>query len=286
MLPAQPRRRLRRRRECCSPWASSPRCSRRSASGKGQVMDAAMTDGAALLSSMMYGLRGTWTLEQRARQRTCSTGARTSTTRTSAPTASTSRSAPSSRNSTPPFARAVASPVAVFDAQTRSGAMAASEGSLAAIFLTRARASGARTSMGRHVRRAGARLGRGTSTRTTLREGPSSRSMASPSPPRHLASAARPHPFQNPRASPATTRARSCRHGACRKASSAGYCLPARTSSCPATRRHSEFRPDTDIGSERRSRHESPGIGQRRHQVGDARCGAGKPPVWKKVPPR
>ena len=43
---AQPGRRLRRRRRASSPSACSPRCSRRARSGKGQVVDAAIFDGA------------------------------------------------------------------------------------------------------------------------------------------------------------------------------------------------------------------------------------------------
>jgi len=69
------------------------------ASGKGQVVDAAMVDGASALMTMMYGAfqSGFW---HNARGATCSTVAPTSTVSTRPPTASTSRSARSSHSST------------------------------------------------------------------------------------------------------------------------------------------------------------------------------------------
>ena len=71
-------------------------------SGEGQVVDAAMVDGAAVLMTMFWGMQAGRHLRRgRAAARTCSTPAPTSTTSTSAPTASTSRSARSSRSSTP-----------------------------------------------------------------------------------------------------------------------------------------------------------------------------------------
>ncbi len=68
--------------------------------GKGQVIDCAMSDGAASLMAMFYGFKaaGGW---KESGARTCSTAAPTSTTPTSAATASGSRSAPSSPSSTP-----------------------------------------------------------------------------------------------------------------------------------------------------------------------------------------
>ena len=71
-------------------------------SGEGQVVDAAMVDGTAILMSMFWAYVADRRVRREpARRRTCSTPAPTSTTRTSAPTASTSRSARSSRSSTP-----------------------------------------------------------------------------------------------------------------------------------------------------------------------------------------
>ena len=71
-------------------------------SGEGQVVDAAMVDGAATLMTMFWAMLADRGVRRgRARGRTCSTPAPTSTTCTSAPTGSTSRSARSSRSSTP-----------------------------------------------------------------------------------------------------------------------------------------------------------------------------------------
>ena len=79
-------------------------------SGRGQIVDAAMTDGAALLSAMFYGmeaagngapLRGENLLD----------GGRTSTTRTPAPTASTSPWARSSHKFMPRCANCAASTI-------------------------------------------------------------------------------------------------------------------------------------------------------------------------------
>ena len=60
----------------------------RAVSGQGQVIDAAMVEGAALLATPFFGYlqTGAWT---RSAARTSSTAARRSTTPTSAPTAST-----------------------------------------------------------------------------------------------------------------------------------------------------------------------------------------------------
>ena len=71
-------------------------------SGKGQVVDTAMVDGAAVLMSMFWAFTRDGACSTRtAAAPTCSTPAPTSTTSTGAPTASTSRSARSSRSSTP-----------------------------------------------------------------------------------------------------------------------------------------------------------------------------------------
>ena len=71
-------------------------------SGAGQVIDAAMVDGAAVLMTMIWTLHNAGLLRhQHGAAPTCSTPAPTSTTCTSAPTASTSRSDRSSRSSTP-----------------------------------------------------------------------------------------------------------------------------------------------------------------------------------------
>ena len=69
-------------------------------SGQGQVIDASMVDGSALLTTMFHSFiaMGVW---EDARGRTCSTRAPTSTTPTRPPTASTSRSVRSRRSSTP-----------------------------------------------------------------------------------------------------------------------------------------------------------------------------------------
>ena len=68
-------------------------------SGRGQVVDAAMVDGASLLAQMVWGLRGQGCGPTSAGP-TCSTGTPRSTTPTPAPTAGTWRSARSSRSST------------------------------------------------------------------------------------------------------------------------------------------------------------------------------------------
>ena len=69
-------------------------------SGQGQVVDAAMVDGASLLAQMIWALPRAGALGRRARTPTCSTAPRRSTTPTPAPTAGTSRSARWSRSST------------------------------------------------------------------------------------------------------------------------------------------------------------------------------------------
>ncbi len=70
-------------------------------SGEGQVVDAAMVDGTAVLTTFMHGMMAMGGLEGRAGESTCSTPAPTSTRSTSAPTAGSCRSARSSRSSTP-----------------------------------------------------------------------------------------------------------------------------------------------------------------------------------------
>jgi hypothetical protein len=105
----QPGGRLRRRRD-----AAGGRRARRAArsarsSGRGQVVDAAMTDGSALLMTMMYHSRP-WASGASSAAATSSTAAPTSTTPTAAPTASTFPSAPSSPSSTPSSCTRPASP--------------------------------------------------------------------------------------------------------------------------------------------------------------------------------
>jgi alpha-methylacyl-CoA racemase len=72
----------------------------RATSGEGQVVDAAMVDGAALLTAAMAPAY-TMGAFSRSEARTCSTPGRRSTTATRPRTASGSRSARSSRPSTP-----------------------------------------------------------------------------------------------------------------------------------------------------------------------------------------
>ncbi len=97
---AEPGRRLRRRRRCCSRSAWSARSSRRARPGEGQVIDAAMVDGAALLMTLVHGMRGRRPLVGRARDEL--PGLRRALLRRlrDARTAGMSRSARSSRSST------------------------------------------------------------------------------------------------------------------------------------------------------------------------------------------
>ena len=76
------------------------RAARGRGAGEGQVVDAAMVDGAALLMTPIYAMRRAAAGRTSAGS-TCSTAARPSTTPTSAPTGAGSRSARSSRSSTP-----------------------------------------------------------------------------------------------------------------------------------------------------------------------------------------
>ena len=69
--------------------------------GQGQVVDAAIVDGAAHLSTMFAGMLASGACAGAARRPTCSTAARRSTTSTRPPTASTWPSARWSRSSTP-----------------------------------------------------------------------------------------------------------------------------------------------------------------------------------------
>ena len=55
---AEPGRRLRRRRHVAGVRGAVRRCSRRKRSGQGQVVDAAMVDGAALLMALFYAMTG------------------------------------------------------------------------------------------------------------------------------------------------------------------------------------------------------------------------------------
>jgi alpha-methylacyl-CoA racemase len=129
-------------------------------SGKGQVVDAAMTDGAALLGAMMYGLRAFGSWSDRAK-RTCSMAARTSTTATPAPTASHRRSARSSRSSTPCCCKLAASPTIRSSMQAVDASpLAGVEAKLAALFATRTRDEWCALLEGqRRLLRAGARHG-------------------------------------------------------------------------------------------------------------------------------
>ena len=80
-------------------------------SGKGQVVDAAMTDGSALLLAAVVGMHGSGVWNDERGSNMLDSGA-TSTTRTSALTASTSRSDRSSRSSTPAAPRRRSLPAA------------------------------------------------------------------------------------------------------------------------------------------------------------------------------
>ena len=103
---------------CCSPSAWLRALLERRRSGQGQVVDAAMVDGAALLMTMFHGLRrhaasgrderGTNLLD---------TGAPLLRRLRDAPTASTSSSARSSRSSTPSCSSAPASPATTLPGQ-------------------------------------------------------------------------------------------------------------------------------------------------------------------------
>ena len=95
---AQPDRRLRRRRHAAGLRRGVRAAGGRAGPDEGQVIDAAMVDGAALLAAMIYGMLG-----QRhvggAGHATSSTPAPGTTTSTRRPTASTSRSVRWSRSS-------------------------------------------------------------------------------------------------------------------------------------------------------------------------------------------
>ena len=83
---------------CCSWWACSARCCTPARSGEGQVVDAAMVDGTALLMAPLFPVSASG---GRAGGAASSTRAPRSTTCTRPPTASTCRSGRSSRSSTP-----------------------------------------------------------------------------------------------------------------------------------------------------------------------------------------
>ena len=111
----------------------------RAASGKGQVVDAAMVDGAALMLTPFYAARAPPASGDRA-ARTSSTPVRRSTTRTRRPTAGGSRSGPSSPSSTPSCAAGWAWPTT--RCSTRSGTRSswpAQKERLAAVFRTKTR---------------------------------------------------------------------------------------------------------------------------------------------------
>ncbi len=85
---------------CSSSWACSPHCSSAASPARGQVVDAAMVDGASVLGQMMWAFRGTGLWSDTRGTNMLDTGA--PTTRSTRPrTASTWPSAPSSRSSTP-----------------------------------------------------------------------------------------------------------------------------------------------------------------------------------------
>ncbi len=100
---AQPGRRFRRRRALSRVRHVVAGLLEAQRSGKGQVVDAAMVDGAASLMTAIYGMRGVGHAGPTSAARTSSTPARISTTFTRPATANTSRSARSSRNSTPNY---------------------------------------------------------------------------------------------------------------------------------------------------------------------------------------
>ena len=88
-----------------------------SKSGKGQVVDAAMCDGAASLMSMFFDMTAIGPLDRGPRAAISSTAARISTASMNAPAATSSRSARSSRNSTRCCASMPVLTDADFDAQ-------------------------------------------------------------------------------------------------------------------------------------------------------------------------
>ena len=102
---AQPGRRLRRWRHAARARRAAPRSSSGPCSGEGQVVDAAMVDGAALLSAPIAPAYTMGYVLAPSAGPTCSTPARRTTTATSAPTAGGCSSARSSRSSTPTFWR-------------------------------------------------------------------------------------------------------------------------------------------------------------------------------------
>ena len=98
---AEPRRRLRRWRHAAGLRRGVRRCSRRRRSGEGQVVDAAMVDGAALLMTMFHAFTRHGHLGRRAGHEHARHRRPLLRRLRDAPTASTSRSGRSSRSSTP-----------------------------------------------------------------------------------------------------------------------------------------------------------------------------------------
>ncbi len=107
--------------------------------GKGQVVDAAMVDGAAVLMTMFHAFTRDGHLGRRARAPTCSTPAPTSTTSTRPPTASTCRSGRSSRSSTPSSLRLTGLDQEELPCQMDKTQWPAMKDRVAAIFRTKTR---------------------------------------------------------------------------------------------------------------------------------------------------
>ena len=98
---AEPRGRLRRRRDVPRLRRGVRALLEAKTSGQGQVVDAAMVDGAALLTAMFHGMKSIGIPRPGARHQPARHRRALLRRRTSAPTASTSRSVRSSRSSTP-----------------------------------------------------------------------------------------------------------------------------------------------------------------------------------------
>ena len=108
-------------------------------SGKGQVVDAAMCDGAASLMSMFFDMTADRAAGAKAARAISSTAARISTASMNAAAASSSRSARSSRNSMRCCASMPASTDADFDAQMDRKAWPALKEKLTEVFKTKTR---------------------------------------------------------------------------------------------------------------------------------------------------
>ncbi len=126
--------------------------SRRGNQGKGQVVDATMTDGAAVTSTSLHWMRAAQGRGTRRAEPTGSTRARTSTTCTRPPMAVTSASARLSRSSTPSYGGFLASPARSGTGRTTARPGRELKKELAAVFAAKTRDSGAA-----RVRRGGGR---------------------------------------------------------------------------------------------------------------------------------